>query len=167
LDALDRMSVVVQGFHDARPRIESAVVVAPKDWPRFPALGVIPSMQPESATSEMTWLSTRIGEARTRGAHAWRTLAPELGRLALGSAFPAEKPDPLSGLFAARTRPGAIAAEESTLGGGERLDGNAALSGFTSGAAFACRQEDRRGRLAPGYGADITVLSVDPTSCDP
>jgi len=167
LDAFERLSIAVPGFRDLRPRIEHAQVVAPKDWPRFPALGVVPSMQPTHATSDMAWVDERLGPERTRGAYAWRALAPELGRLAFGSDFPVEKPEPLEGLFAARTRTKAGGKPEDVLLPEQRLDGAAALAGFTSGAAWAARQDDRRGRLLPGYACDLTVLGVDPTTCDP
>ncbi|MCY2961432.1 MAG: amidohydrolase [Planctomycetota bacterium] len=167
LDAYERLSIAVPGFRDLRPRIEHAQVVAPKDWPRFPALGVVPSMQPTHATSDMAWVEARLGPERTRGAYAWRALAPELGRLALGSDFPVEKPDPLEGLFAARTRTKAGGKPEEALLPEQRLDGASALAGFTSGAAWAVRQDDRRGRLLPGYACDLTVLGVDPTTCAP
>ncbi len=168
LDAFVRLRVAVPGFGDLRPRIEHAQVVAPKDWPRFPELGVIPSMQPTHATSDMAWVHARLGDERTRGAYAWRALAPELGRLAFGSDFPVESVDPLRGLYAARTRQ-AVEMDDGgkALWGDQRLDGAAALWGFTSGAAFAAFQEDRRGRLMPGFGCDLTVLTVDPVVCEP
>jgi predicted amidohydrolase YtcJ len=170
LDTFERMGVAVQGFGNLRPRIEHAQVVAPKDWPRFPALGVIPSMQPTHAASDLAWISARLGEERLRTAYAWRALAPQLGRIAFGSDFPVESPDPLEGLAAARTR--LVAAEGAQLEFAGRhvkadqcLDGARALAGYTSGAAFAAFQEDRRGRLAPGYFCDMTVMTVDPTKC--
>lgn len=167
LDCYERLSIAVPGFRDLRPRIEHAQVVAPKDWPRFPALGVVPSMQPTHATSDMAWVEARLGDERKRGAYAWRALAPELGRLALGSDFPVEKPDPLEGIFAARTRAKAGGKPSEVLLPEQSLDGAAALAGFTSGAAWASRQDERRGRLVAGYACDLTVLGTDPTTCDP
>jgi hypothetical protein len=167
LDAYARLTVAVPSFRGLRPRIEHAQVVAPKDWERFPALDVVPSMQPTHATSDMAWVVDRLGPERTKGAYAWRALAPEVGRLAFGSDFPVESPDPLQGLYAARTRTKAGAANAQPLLPEQRLDGAAALAGFTSGAAWAARQDRRRGQLVAGYACDITVLGVDPTTCDP
>jgi predicted amidohydrolase YtcJ len=42
-----------------------------------------------------------------------------------------------------------------------------ALAGFTSGAAFAVGEELERGRLAPGFFADLTILAGDPVACAP
>jgi len=164
LDVYHTMETVNPATRELRPRIEHAQVVALKDWPRFPELGVIPSMQPVHAISDMPWALARLGKERVRGAYAWRALAPELRLLAFGSDFPVESPDPLAGIHAVRTRTNPIT---DGLGSDDSLDGSAALAGFTSGAAYACHQEDRRGRLLPGFGCDMTVLSIDPVACDP
>lgn len=150
---------------ELRPRVEHAQVVSLRDWARFPGLGVIPSMQPVHAVSDAPWAIDRLGRDRARGAYAWRALAPELGRLAFGSDFPVESPDPLAGLFAARMRSSPGDAPDKVLPADQSLDGIAALAGFTSGAAYAAHQDERRGRLLPGYATDMTVLTIDPVTC--
>lgn len=60
--------------HDPRLRIEHAQVLAPEDIPRFARLGVIPSMQPTHATSDMKWAEARLGPERIKGAYAWRSV---------------------------------------------------------------------------------------------
>jgi len=150
-----------------RPRIEHAQVVAPADWPRFAALGVIPSMQPTHATSDMRWAEARLGPERVQGAYAWKHLAGAKAPLAFGSDFPVESVNPLLGLYAARTRSDASGHPQGGWMPDERLDGAAALAGFTRGAAYAAREERHRGRLRPGYAADLTALDVDPVTCAP
>ncbi len=167
LDVYERMTQVDQSFSQLRPRIEHAQVVSARDIPRFPQLDVIPSMQPVHVTSDQAWIEERLGERRSLTAYAWRSLAPGVMELAFGSDFPIESPDPLCGIHAARTRrKGLDLATDGVLEGGA-LDGYTALVGFTSGPAHAVHQEDRRGRLSPGYWADLTVLDRDPTECDP
>jgi hypothetical protein len=151
------------GFAALRPRIEHAQVVAPVDWARFARLGVIPSMQPTHCTSDMPWAPERLGDERVGGAYAWRQLAPDTSTLAFGSDFPVESPAPLEGLYAAVTR--RTKAGEPPQGfpdRAQRLTIREALAAFTTGAAYAAHQEDRRGRLHPGYFADMTVLDRDP-----
>ena len=152
---------------DLRPRMEHAQIVAPQDWPRFAILGVVPSMQPIHATSDMRWAGDRVGFDRIAGAYAWRRLAPDTDALAFGSDFPVESPDPLPGLYAARTRTDARGQPAGGFLADQRLSGAEALAGFTSGAAHAVGEEDHRGRLLRGYKADLTVLDVDPVTCDP
>ena len=43
----------------------------------------------------------------------------------------------------------------------ERLTLEEALRAYTSGPAFAAFEDDRKGRIAPGYWADLTVLDHD------
>lgn len=167
LDLYSKLDNALPQFKNLRPRIEHAQVVAPADWPRFPKLGVLPSMQPVHAISDMGWVIARLGESRTRGAYAWRALAPEVGRLAFGSDFPVESPNPLLGMYAARTRQNESALPKDGFMPEHRLDARAALAGFTSGAAYACFQDDRRGRLKVGYCADLSVFNCDPITCVP
>ena len=89
---------------EARFRIEHAQVMRLRDIERLAGLGVIASMQPTHATSDMPWAEERVGPARIAGAYAWRRVLEAGGRLALGSDFPVESVDPLLGLYAAVTR---------------------------------------------------------------
>lgn len=147
---------------DHRWRIEHAQMVALDDIPRFKALGVIASMQPTHATSDMPWAETRVGKERLAGAYAWRRFLDADMRLALGSDFPVESVDPRLGLYAAVTRQDR---DGQPLGGWlpeQRLGVLEALRGFTADAAYAGRDEAEVGRLAVGLRADFVVLEDDP-----
>lgn len=155
------------GLRDPRWRIEHAQILAPADIPRFAELGVIAAMQPVHCTSDMDWVPARLGEARVAGAYAWRSLLASGARLCFGTDFPVEAADPLPGLYAARTR----ARPDGTPAGGwlpgERLSGREALALYTAGSAYAQFREHELGRVAPGFLADLTVLSGDPAACPP
>ena len=73
LDAFER-AIEESGVEDHRLRIEHAQILHPDDVGRFAELGVLPSMQPTHATSDMHWVVDRVGEQRTTFAYAWRTL---------------------------------------------------------------------------------------------
>jgi predicted amidohydrolase YtcJ len=165
LDAYERALRASPQLRELRPRMEHAQVVSPQDWARFAQLGVVPSMQPVHLTSDMPWAGERLGAERLRGAYAWKSLAPDLTQLAFGSDFPVESPDPLAGLYSARTR--AIARSPKTFEPSTALTGAQALAAFTQGAAYAVGAEAHLGRLSPGYRCDVTVLSVDPVACEP
>ncbi|GAA4861837.1 amidohydrolase [Luteimonas vadosa] len=151
---------------DHRWRIEHAQVVALEDIPRFARLGVIASMQPTHATSDMPWAETRIGAERLEGAYAWRRFLQAGARLALGSDFPVESVDPRLGLHASVTRQDRDGQPPGGWLPGQRLTAAEALRGFTVDAAFAGRDEDVVGRLAPGLRADFVVLADDPLGVD-
>jgi len=167
LDVLERRLAADPGLSALRPRVEHAQIVAREDWPRFRDLGVIISMQPTHATSDMSWIERRLGEERTLGSYAWRRLGGEGAVLAFGSDFPIESPDPLRGLYAARTRRDEAGAPPGGWLADQCLDARAALAAFTRGAAHAALEEDVRGHLHPGCFADMTVLDVDPLSGEP
>ena len=146
----------------ARPRIEHVQVVAPADLPRFAALGVIASMQPTHATSDMPWAEARLGTERLRGAYAWRTLLGSDAHLAFGSDAPVESVRPLWGLYAAVARADHAGSPSGGWQSQEALGGDEALRAFTQGAAYAGFVEDEQGTIATGKRADFVILSDDP-----
>lgn len=148
----------------ARPRIEHAQVVALDDLPRFAAEGVIASVQPTHATSDMPWAEDRVGPTRVKGAYAWQTLLTSSATVANGSDAPVEAIAPLLGLYAARFRRDQLGRPEGGWYPDQAMSGEQALAAFTRGAAWAGFAEAHLGRLAEGQLADITVLSADPTT---
>ena len=161
LDVYER-AIAETGGGPGRHRIEHAqVVVTPDDIERFAPLGVIASMQPTHATSDMPWAEDRVGPDRIRGAYAWRTFLDSGARLALGSDFPVERVSPLLGFYAAVTRQDADGALEAGWYPEQRLTRAEALRGFTLDAAYAAFMEDAVGSLEPGKRADFVVLSRD------
>jgi hypothetical protein len=150
--------------NDHRWRIEHAQVVSPADIPRFAPLGVIASMQPTHATSDMPWAEARLGRERLEGAYAWRRFAQSGARLALGSDFPVESADPRLGLYAAVTRQDLDGEPPGGWLPDQRLTAAEALRGFTSDAASAGFMEREVGRLEPGLRADFVLLDADPLS---
>jgi predicted amidohydrolase YtcJ len=158
LDAMQRVLGEDRGV-DHRWRIEHAQVVALSDIPRFAELGVVASMQPTHATSDMRWAQARLGEDRLAGAYAWRRMQESGALLALGSDFPVEAVDPVLGLHAAATRQDARGWPEGGWLAAQKLSLPEALRGFTLDAARAGFAESEVGSLEPGKRADFVVLS--------
>ncbi|MHB8078987.1 MAG: amidohydrolase [Candidatus Krumholzibacteriia bacterium] len=154
-------------LRDARWRIEHAQLLAPADIPRCGRLGVIASMQPVHCTSDLDWVAARVGEERAAGAYAWRALLDSGARLCFGTDAPVEAVDPLPGLYAARTR---THADGTPVGGWhpeQTVGPREALLLYTAGPAWAAFRERELGAVAPGYFADLTVLSGDPVAASP
>jgi predicted amidohydrolase YtcJ len=147
---------------DHRWRIEHAQVVSLPDIPRFAQLRVVASMQPTHATSDMPWAESRLGQVRLAGAYAWRRFLQAHVRLALGSDFPVESPDPRLGLYAAVTRQDLAGHPPGGWLPNQKLTPLEALRGFTSDAAWAGFTEQDVGRLVPGLRADFVLLDADP-----
>jgi hypothetical protein len=167
LDAYERAAGGAARLRDRRFRIEHAQVIAPEDIPRFAALDVIASVQPTHCPSDMPWAPARLGAERVRGAYAWRQLLDSGARLALGSDFPVEDPDPRLGLYAAVTTQDTTGHPPGGHRPGERLSVLEALRGFTSDAAWAASAEREVGSIAAGMRADLVVFDRDLTRAGP
>ncbi|MCC7634578.1 amidohydrolase [Stenotrophomonas rhizophila] len=152
---------------DHRWRIEHAQVVALEDIPRFAQLGVVASMQPTHATSDMGWAQDRLGSERILGAYAWRRMLAAGAHIALGSDFPVEQVDPRLGLYAAVTRQDRAGQPPRGWQPEQRLTAAEALRGFTADAAWAGHGQGRVGRLQPGLRADFVVFDRDPLRVPP
>ncbi|HEX6204147.1 MAG TPA: amidohydrolase [Thermoanaerobaculia bacterium] len=168
LVALDAIEAALAGRDgaagDPRLRIEHFQVARLADVERLARLGVIASMQPTHATSDMPWAGERVGERRLAGAYAWRKVLDAGGRLALGSDFPVEQADPLLGLYAAVTRQDLDGRPDGGWLPEERLDRQEALRGFTLDAAHSLFLDHLVGSLAVGKRADLVVFDRDPMS---
>jgi predicted amidohydrolase YtcJ len=145
-----------------RHRIEHAQLLHPADIPRLAKLGVIASMQPIHATSDMEIVERHWGEERARGAYAWRSLLDAGTILAFGSDCPVETLDPLAGIHAAVTR---RRADGSPGPKGwhpeERITVEDTVRAYTLGAAYASGEEREKGSITPGKLADLVVVSQD------
>ena len=149
------------GTQNLRHRVEHAQVVAPADIPRFKTIGIIPSMQPTHATSDMNMAEARVGAERIKGAYAWRTFLHQGSRVACGSDFPVESSNPFFGLHAAVTRQDAQGKPVAGWYPNEAMSLKEALRCFTLDAAWAGHQEKDTGSLEVGKYADFIVIDQD------
>jgi predicted amidohydrolase YtcJ len=156
-----------RGQTPLRHRCEHVQVLHPDDFGRLGALNVVASMQPIHAPSDMRIADAYWGQ-RSAGAYALRTQLEAGAPLAFGSDSPVENFNPFWGIHAAVTR---RRADGSPGPDGwypeQRLGVEAAVHGFTRGAAYAGYMEDRQGCLAAGWLADLIVVDQDIFECDP
>lgn len=169
LVALDAMEEAFAGMPrpDARFRLEHAQVMRWQDIVRLAGLGVVASMQPTHATSDMPWAGARVGDERLEGAYAWRKMLDAGAVLALGSDFPVESADPRLGLYAAVTRQDLAGHPAGGWLPEERLTRQEALRGFTLDAAYSLFLERDLGSLTPGKRADLVVFGRDVMTVPP
>jgi predicted amidohydrolase YtcJ len=152
---------------DRRWRIEHVQVVDPADIPRIARAGIIASMQPTHQTSDRTMAEARLDPPRLAGAYAWNSLARSGARLAFGSDFPVESPNPFPGLAAAVSRQDPNGVPPGGWRPEERVTFAQALSGFTRDAAYAGFAEQRIGSLEAGKWADFIIVDRDVSTVDP
>lgn len=144
-----------------RHRIEHSQVVALNDIARFQTLGIIPSMQPTHATSDKNMAETRVGPERIKGAYAWRSFLHQGSRIACGSDFPVESPNPFFGIHAAVTRQDAQGQPVAGWYPNQAMSLKEAFRCFTLDAAYAGHQENALGSLEEGKQADFIVIDRD------
>ncbi len=145
----------------ARWRIEHAQVVHPDDRSVFRSVGVVPSVQPTHATSDMYWANERLGPQRLPHAYAYRDLLSLNGWLPLGTDFPVEEISPLKTFLSAVFRTDSLGFPKGGFLPHQALTRRQALRGMTDWAARAAFEEDERGRLLPGMNADLVWLDTD------
>lgn len=148
---------------DMRWRIEHAQVVSPEDHELFTQYGIIPSVQPTHATSDMPWAGLRLGAMREQHAYSYRDLREAAsGHMPLGTDCPVEQANPMRTLFAAVIR---SSPEDGFPEGGylphQAISIAECLDGMTYQAAYAAHMEAHTGKIDTGYWANFTIFEVD------
>ena len=161
---------------EPRWRVEHAQIVDPADLPRFAKLGVIPSMQPSHAISDLFFAPARLGMDRLAGAYAWQSFLKSGVIIPGGSDAPVERGEPMIEYYAAVSRKplpeksAGLPAEGPSRTGylaktgwhpEQRVSREQALKMFTIWPAFASFEENDKGSIEVGMLADFTVLSAD------
>ncbi|KAH8601773.1 amidohydrolase family-domain-containing protein [Bisporella sp. PMI_857] len=156
-----------------RFRIEHAQIISPEDQRRIAKMGIIPSIQPTHATSDMAYALDRLGSERLQhSAYRMASFIPKDAREdrlfqgpVLGSDFPVEPPNPFHGMYAAVTRLNPATGTSPSGGGGwypeEALTVDEALHGFTRNAAYGWFQESKTGAIEVGKWSDWIVIDRD------
>jgi predicted amidohydrolase YtcJ len=155
---------------EPRWRVEHAQVLTAQDIPRFKKLGVIASMQPSHAISDLFFAPSRLGKDRLAGAYAWQSLLKSGAILCGGTDAPVERGEPMIEFYAAVARKpmpvnsAGLPAEALAKAGWhpeQAVSREQALKMFTLAPAYAAFEEKDKGSIEPGKLADLTVLSAD------
>jgi predicted amidohydrolase YtcJ len=155
------------GTRDRRFRVEHAQHLRREDIERFADLGVVASMQPYHAIDDGRWAEKRIGPERIKTTYAFRSLLDDDAVLAFGSDWTVAPIEPLLGIYAAVTRRTIDGKNPRGWVPEEKITVEEALRAYTAGNAYGVFAEDRRGRIAPGYLADLVLLDRDLTRVPP
>jgi predicted amidohydrolase YtcJ len=137
---------------DPRHRIEHCAIADERTISRLVDLGAIPVPQGRFMQENGAAYLTAVGPDRGRLLYRQRAFLDAGIELPGSSDCPVVDGAPLVGIHALVNR---------TVGPDERLAPEQALRAFTYGSAYADRQERRKGTLARGRLADVTVLSDD------
>ena len=146
---------------EPRWRVEHAQIVDPADLPRFAKLGVIPSMQPSHAISDLFFAPARLGMERLAGAYAWQSFLKSGAIICGGSDAPVERGEPMIEFYAAVARKSIKGESGEGWHPEQAVSREDALKMFTIWPAYAAFEEKDKGKIDIGMLADFTVLSAD------
>jgi hypothetical protein len=144
-----------------RWRVEHAQILNEEDIPRFAKLGIIASMQPSHAISDLYFAPERLGMDRLRGAYAWNSLIKSGATICGGSDAPVERGEPMIEFYAAVARKSTKGESGDGWHPEQAVSRGQALKMFTINAAYAAFEENDKGSIETGKLADFTVLSND------
>jgi len=151
---------VLTGKKDRRWKIEHAQVLREADFDYF-KLGIIPSVQPTHATSDMYWAKDRLGKDRIKNAYAYKKLLQKAGIVALGTDFPVEEVNPMLTFHAAVSRKDSKGFPKGGFQMENALTREQTLRGMTIWAAFSNFEEKEKGSLEVGKWADFVLFDQD------
>jgi len=150
----------LEGKEDRRWKVEHAQVISTSDFDYFER-GIIPSVQPTHATSDMYWAEDRLGTDRIPGAYAFKTLLERAGTIALGTDFPVERVNPFHTFYAAVARKDLEGYPDNGFQMKDALSREETLKGMTIWAAYSNFEEGEKGSIEVGKWADFVILSED------
>ena len=148
------------GKKDRRWKIEHAQIIQESDFDYF-ATGIIPSVQPTHATSDMYWAGERLGKERLKNAYAYKRLLQKAGIVALGTDFPVEEVNPMFTFHAAVARKDIKNYPKAGFQMENALTREETLRGMTIWAAYSNFEEKEKGSLEVGKWADFVVFDQD------
>ncbi len=146
---------------DVRWRVEHAQILSEQDIPRFAKLGVMASMQPSHAISNLFFAPARLGVERLAGAYAWNRLIKSGAIICGGSDAPVERGEPMIEFYAAVPRKSIKGESGEGWHPEQAVSREQALKMFTINAAYGAFEEADKGSIEVGKLADFTVLSAD------
>jgi predicted amidohydrolase YtcJ len=159
-DALDAFEAARDEWapRGLRQRIEHAQCLHPDDLPRFASLGVAASVQFSHAPSDRD-LADRFWGGLADRAYPFRSLWESGAVVVNGSDAPIEELDPLAGIRAGVLR---TIDDRPAWHPEQAVTAEQALEATCVTPAWLCGDERRRGKLLPGFLADLVVLTTDP-----
>lgn len=159
LDIIETLNAPRGGANPLRHGVVHCQVTAPGQWDRLAALGAGALVQPIFLDYDHTIVTARCGAALAGTSYAFGDAVRRGLPVSYGTDAPVESLDPLRNLYAAVTR--------RPLSGGapwqpqQAVTRAQALFCYTQGSAWQEFAEAEKGRLAPGFLADFTVLDRD------
>ena len=121
--------------------------------------------QPIFLDYDMQVLESRVGKELASTSYAFATFPKLGGKVGYGTDAPVENCNPFPNIYSAVTRMNLKGQPEGGFYPQEKVDIYDAIDAYTAGSAWCEFAEDEKGRLKPGYLADLVVLDTDIFTC--
>jgi predicted amidohydrolase YtcJ len=118
-------------------------------------------VQPVFLADDMHIVSDRVGPALASTSYAWGTMERLGVPVSYGTDAPVGSLDPLLGMEWAVLRRGSGGPSSAAFYPDERVDVYSAVVAYTIGSAYSGFEEHIKGRIAPGFLADLVFLDKD------
>lgn len=128
---------------------------------RIASLNIPVMYQPIFLDYDIQIMESRVGKDLASTSYAFNTLK-ELGApISFGTDSPVEDLNPFPNIYCAVTRKRLNGLPEGGYNPQENMNVEDAIDAYTIGSAFNEFKENEKGRLRPGYAADLAVLDSD------
>jgi len=134
---------------------------------RFKQSDVLALVQPIFLHYDMKIVESRIGAALAKTSYAFNTMNVLGIRASYGTDAPVEDLGTMNNLYCAINRQDLNRQPSGGYNPGECVPLTRAIDNYTIESAYASFDETKKGRIAPGYFADMCVLDTDIFTIDP
>ena len=155
------------GENTLRHGIVHCQITSAQQLERIAALKIPVLYQPIFLDYDIQIVEDRVGEHLASTSYAFNTLYQLGTPVSFGTDSPVEDLNPWENLYCAVTRQRLDGTPEGGFCPEERMDISDAIDCYTTGSAFNEFREDFKGRLMPGYAADLAVLDRDIFEIEP
>ncbi len=128
---------------------------------RIAMLDILAMVQPIFLNYDLHVVESRVGKKLASTSYAFHTLDKLNAHVAYGTDAPVESCNPFPNIYSAVVRKDLAGFPEGGFYPEECVDVEQAIDHYTIGSAYAEFQEDVKGRIQPGYYADLIILERD------
>ncbi|MCF6465008.1 amidohydrolase [Clostridium sp. Cult2] len=149
------------GKNNLRHGIVHCQITSMEQLERIARLDIPVMYQPIFLDYDLKIVEARVGKELSSTSYAFNTLYQLGAPISFGTDSPVEDCNPFPNIYCAVTRQGI---DGNPIGGfypKEKMELQDVIDVYTIGSAFNEFKEDFKGRLKPGYVADLIVLDMD------
>lgn len=155
------------GKNPLRHGIVHCQITSREQLERIAKLNIAVMYQPIFLDYDNKIVESRVGEDLASTSYAFNTLYQLGAPISMGTDSPVEDSNPFPNIYCAVTRKALDGTPEGGFYPEENMKVEDVIDAYTHGSAYNEFKEDFKGKLKPGYVADLILLDRDIFSIDP